>query len=125
MEWIDTVKDKFRECLSENTRVTVAVAAILLVLAALALAAGIIHEQSAVKNKEIILPGQIPYSAVEQFFPPKKGGLTEDYYFSREQSSSWSQSEFDRWFSVPKADSIETLGKANEKIADEIIGAAP
>lgn len=125
MEWIDTIKDTVRECLRKNTRITAVAASILLLLAILALAAGIAHEQKTAQKKPAVLPEQIPFSAVGQFFPPKKGNLTEEYYFSREQSSSWSQGEFDRWFSVPEKDSVEKLGRANEKIADEILGAAP
>lgn len=62
---------------------------------------------------------------MEDFFPPKEDSLTEDYYFSREQNATWSKDEFDRWFSVPSKENVEALGKSNEKIANEILGAAP
>ena len=71
------------------------------------------------------MPEAIPFSAVEDFFKPKKENLTEEYYFTREQSSQWTDEEFDRWFTVPTNETVEELGKANNKVTEEILGAAP
>ena len=96
---------------------------LLIALAVFAFASGIFQEKK--KQDIFIFPKQIPFSAVEDFFPPKEDSLTEDYYFSREQNATWSKDEFDRWFSVPSKENVEALGKSNEKIANEILGAAP
>lgn len=126
MEALENIKERIQDFLHENTKLTVAVCGILLTFAVLAFIVGASQEaeKSASKKKEIQLQ-EIPYSAVEEFFKPKKENLTEEYYFSREQQSQWSDEEFDRWFTVPSKNTVEQLGEANNKVAEEILGAAP
>lgn len=125
MQPLDNIKERIENFLQENTKLTVAVCAILIAFAVLAFILGAISEPKKQKTKKNIFPDAIPYSAVEDFFEPKKENLTEEYYFTREQAPQWSNEEFDRWFTVPDKSTVEELGKANEKVADEILGAAP
>jgi hypothetical protein len=126
MEFFDDAMYEIREFLHKNTKITVTVVSILLALTIFALFAGAFSGKNSAKKKDdMIFPDAIPYSAVQDFFPPRNSSLTEEYYFSREQTSSWSQEEFDRWFSLPTKESVEKLGKSNEKITEEILGAAP
>ncbi len=123
MNFFKIVKENLQNFLRENTKITVGITILLVALAVFAFASGIFQEKK--KQEIFVFPEQIPFSAVEDFFPPKEDSLTEDYYFSREQNSTWSKDEFDRWFSVPSKENVEALGKSNEKIANEILGAAP
>lgn len=123
MNFFEIVKENLQNFLRENTKITAGITILLVVLAVFAFASGIFQEKK--KQEIFVFPEQIPFSAVEDFFPPKDDSLTEDYYFSREQNSTWSKDEFDRWFSVPSKENVEALGKSNEKIANEILGAAP
>ncbi|WP_407397319.1 hypothetical protein [Treponema sp.] len=125
MQALDNIKERVQNFLQENTKLTVAVSAILVSFAVLAFIVGAISEPKKKKPEKNFFPDSIPYSAVEEFFEPQKENLTEDYYFTREQKSQWSDEEFDRWFTVPDNSTVEELGKANEKVADEILGAAP
>lgn len=56
---------------------------------------------------------------------PESINMTDDYYFSREDKDSWSQEEVDEWFKEPDYESIKELSDANNKIINDIIGAAP
>ncbi|MGN0755366.1 hypothetical protein [uncultured Treponema sp.] len=123
MNFFEIVKENLQNFLRANTKITAGITILLVVLAVFAFASGIFQEKK--KQEIFVFPEQIPFSAVEDFFPPKDDSLTEDYYFSREQNSTWSKDEFDRWFSVPSKENVEALGKSNEKIANEILGAAP
>ncbi|WP_296012555.1 hypothetical protein [uncultured Treponema sp.] len=123
MNFFETIKENLQNFLRENTKITAGITILLVVLAVFAFASGIFQEKK--KQEIFVFPEQIPFSAVEDFFPPKEDSLTEDYYFSREQNSTWSKDEFDRWFSVPSKENVEALGKSNEKIANEILGVAP
>lgn len=123
MNFFEIIKENLQNFLRENTKITVGITILLVALAVFAFASGIFQEKK--KQETFVFPEQIPFSAVENFFPPKEDSLTEDYYFSREQNSVWSKDEFDRWFSVPSKENVEALGKSNEKIANEILGAAP
>lgn len=123
MNFFEIVKENLQNFLRENTKITAGITILLVVLAVFAFVSGIFQEKK--KQEIFVFPEQIPFSAVEDFFPPKDDSLTEDYYFSREQNSTWSKDEFYRWFSVPSKENVEALGKSNEKIANEILGAAP
>ncbi|MCQ2241872.1 hypothetical protein [Treponema sp.] len=125
MQALDNIKERIENFLQENTKLTVAVCVILVSFVVLAFIIGAFSEPAKPKAEKNIFPDSIPYSAVEEFFEPKKENLTEDYYFTREQTSQWSDGEFDRWFTVPDKSTVDELGKANEKVADEILGAAP
>lgn len=123
MNFFEIVKENLQNFLRENTKITAGITILLVALAVFAFASGIFQEKK--KQEIFVFPEQIHFSAVEDFFPPKEDSLTEDYYFSREQNATWSKDEFDRWFSVPSKENVEALGKSNEKIANEILGAAP
>ena len=123
MNFFENIKKNLQNFLRENTKITTGITILLIALAVFAFASGIFQEKK--KQDIFIFPKQILFSAVEDFFPPKEDSLTEDYYFSREQNATWSKDEFDRWFSVPSKENVEALGKSNEKIANEILGAAP
>lgn len=125
MQALDNIKERIKNFLQQNTKLTVAVCVILISFAVLAFILGAVSDAKNKKPKEIIFPDTIPYSAVDEFFEPKRENLTEDYYFTREQTSRWSDKEFDKWFTVPDISAVEDLGKANDKLADEILGAAP
>ncbi|MBQ0039325.1 MAG: hypothetical protein KBS64_02720 [Treponema sp.] len=126
MEALDNLRERVENFLHENTKLTVAVCGILLVFVVLAFILGAVTNNGNPKKEEpVIFPDTIPYSAVEEFFEPKKENLTEEYYFTRPQTSQWDDEEFDRWFTVPDKSTVNELGKANEKVADEILGAAP
>lgn len=114
--------EKIRDFTQENRKLTLIIAGSFVILSVTAV---VFDLKKAKKVKMVELPETVDYESCGDFFPPEKEPLTEDYYFMRTQVSQWSQEEFDRWFSVPDRDSVEKLGNSNEKMIEEVIGAAP
>ena len=65
------------------------------------------------------------FTQTEEFFKPKNLTFTKDYYFYREGNEIWSEEQVDEWFSTPDEKTVEELSNSNDKIVDDIIGAAP
>lgn len=47
------------------------------------------------------------------------------YITNRKTEKNWSDEEVENWFTLPDSEEVEKLGKANDRIINEIIGAAP
>lgn len=56
---------------------------------------------------------------------PDAPEIEKDYFFSRATENKWQKDEVDKWFTYPDEDAMEKLSKSNDKIVDDIIGAAP
>ncbi len=124
MEVFDNIKENAKQFVLQNTKLTVGITAILVGFFIFAIISSA-FEKPVEKQVPVILPDKIPYAAVEDFFPPQKHNLTEDYYFARSESSVWSKKEFSRWFTVPTENSVESLRKTNNQLTEEILGVAP
>ena len=77
------------------------------------------------KKKE---PNVIPGTVLELTEPlaiPHGPELPKEYTASRTPKDKWSQEESEEWFTVPSQKEIDSLSKANDKMIDEITGAAP
>lgn len=125
LEALQDAKDNVTDFIQENAKVTVAIVGILLVLSVSALLLAISRDEGGKKEEAVVLPQAQGYHATGEFFAPQKESLTESYYFSRDEGFEWSEEEFDKWFTLPTQESVEDLGRANHKAADEILGAAP
>ena len=125
LETLQDAKDNVTDFVQENAKVTVAIVGILIVLSISALLLVLSRNEGGKKEETVVLPQVQPYHAAGEFFPPQKEALTESYYFSRDEGFEWSEEEFDKWFTLPTQETVEDLGKANHKAADEILGAAP
>lgn len=125
LQALQDAKDSVTDFIQENAKVTVTIVGILLVLTLSALLLALSRDEGSKTQEAVVLPQVQPYLATDEFFPPQKEALTESYYFSRDEGFEWSEEEFDKWFTLPTQESVEDLGKANHKAADEILGAAP
>lgn len=56
---------------------------------------------------------------------PKGPEIPNDYIFSRQTKEKWSEEEANQWFTIPTQNKIDLLDKANDKMINEILGAAP
>lgn len=65
------------------------------------------------------------YTSIEKPIAPSGPDIEKDYYMSRTTKSEWSEEELKEY--LPENDSglIEELNDTNNKIIDEILGAAP
>lgn len=62
---------------------------------------------------------------VENFINPQSKKFTQNYYFSRDLKQNWNEKELNEWFTIPNEENIKSLSESNDKIIDNIIGAAP
>ena len=75
-------------------------------------------------------PAKLPYAEkdlelTESPLVPKGPEVQEDYSISRTPKDKWSKEEADKWFTIPSSNDINSLGKTNDGIISEVLGAAP
>lgn len=68
---------------------------------------------------------QDPFTADAKLLIPAAPDVEKDYYPSRTVKNAWTEDDVAPWFTVPDAETMKNLEKANDKIAGDIIGAAP
>ena len=61
----------------------------------------------------------------EKLLIPNGPELPKDYTFSRKTKEKWTEEEAQVWFTEPSQKDIDSLSKSNDKMINEIIGAAP
>lgn len=125
MEFLEKLKASIKDFTEENTKLVIAISVVLSISLLGAVIAVAFQEPLPKKKKKADIKPPKPYSAVQEFLPPKGSSLTEDYYFSREQNPKWSDEEFDKWFTVPSEKDAEELGEANENLINELLGEVP
>ena len=76
-------------------------------------------------NKKNEKTEQFPLVLQEELVIPPSAELPKDYNISRKTEEKWTTEETDEWFTVPSDREVENLSKANEKIIDNILEAAP
>ena len=61
----------------------------------------------------------------EKLLIPNGPELPKDYTFSRKTKEKWTEQEAQVWFTEPSQKDIDSLSKSNDKMINEITGAAP
>lgn len=61
----------------------------------------------------------------EKLLIPNGPELPKDYTFSRKTKEKWTEQEAQVWFTEPSQKDIDSLSKSNDKVINEITGAAP
>lgn len=121
MKLFDEAKERIRNFIEENSKLTATVIALFVLLVVLGLFALMFGGRIRAKKA---LPAE-DFTKREEFFPPQQAALTDDYYFSRVTGEKWSNEERDRWFTLPDEQNLKKLGEANDDISDKILEAAP
>ncbi len=120
-ETASSIFEKAREFYEENKKLSI----IILSLVALLLLCLILLIAIAGKKKE---PEVIPGTVLELTDPlvvPDGPELPKDYTSSRTPKDKWTEEDAEEWFTVPSQNEIDSLSKANDKLINEITGAAP
>ena len=60
----------------------------------------------------------------EKLLIPNGPELPKDYTFSRKTKEKWTEQEAQVWFTEPSQKDIDSLSKSNDKMINEITGAA-
>jgi hypothetical protein len=120
-ETASSIFEKAREFYKENKKLSI----IILSLVALLLLCLILLIAIAGKKKEPeVIPGTV-LELTEPLAVPDGPELPKDYTSSRTPKDKWTEEDAEEWFTVPSQNEIDSLSKANDKLINEITGAAP
>ena len=120
-ETASSIFEKAREFYEENKKLSI----IILSLVALLLLCLILLIAIAGKKKEPeVIPGTV-LELTEPLAVPDGPELPKDYTSSRTPKDKWTEEDAEEWFTVPSQNEIDSLSKANDKLINEITGAAP
>ena len=76
-------------------------------------------------GKKESISSKVSNNHEDPFMLPQNTTVTEDYYFSRTTGEKWDQEQVDQWFTIPGTATVEELGRDNDTLVQEILGAAP
>ncbi len=66
-----------------------------------------------------------PFTQDAPVIIPDSPDIEKDYYPARITENQWQKEEVNKWFTYPEEETLKELEKANNKIVDDITGAAP
>ncbi len=117
------ISEKIQNFLQENAKKTIIVCALLIFMvlcAIVALCAG------SSKPKEKQKTADEPKLVLDQpLIVPSAPSIPDGYITTRKTEKKWPQEEIEKWFTLPDEGEVEKLGESNDRIINEIIGAAP
>jgi flagellar basal body-associated protein FliL len=126
MSILDTAKESFQSLMEKNSKLTITIIVMMVFLFVSAFVIVFIQASKAPqKRKPVKVPPAGTFTAVEELLPPDSLTLTEDYYFSRTHSRTWSEDETERYFTQPEEESLKVLSQANDKLIKRLEEAAP
>lgn len=116
--------DQLRDLIDENRKIALAIAGGLIAVLILILTLMIVSDQ---KNKALKKTAIDPKKLVidQPLLVPDGPAVPNGYITSRTPAKSWTEKDIEQWFTEPDKEEVEKLGDANDRIINEIIGAAP
>lgn len=116
--------DQLRDLIDENRKIALAIAGGLLAVLILILTLMIVSDQkSKALKKTAIDPKKLVID--QPLLIPDGPAVPNGYITSRTPAKSWTEKDIEQWFTEPDKEEVEKLGDANDRIINEIIGAAP
>ncbi len=76
-------------------------------------------------GKKTSIPSTLSHNQEDPFMLPQNTTVTEDYYYSRTTGEKWDEEQVNQWFTIPGTATVEELGRDNDVLVQEILGAAP
>lgn len=119
-ETLDTIKD----FASEKRNVAIAVC-ILVILFFLGIFAFVLQKPNSENKLKVPEAQEQPLSPDQKILLPEGPSIPDGYALTRTPKEKWSLEEASEYFTVPDSDSVDKLSSDNDKLIDEILGAAP
>lgn len=118
---LSAIKDKVFAWIKENKKLAVIICTLILFMIVC------IIVLLAISGKKDTAPKvfQDRLELTEDLVVPNGPELPGDYTISRETQEKWTEEEGSEYFTVPSDKEINGLSKANNKMIEEILGAAP
>lgn len=117
-EVLDNVKDFYRE--KKLPAILITIVVVLLFLALI-----VIVVQGCSEEEEEIVPIEVPLILDQELLTPQGPSVPEGYALSREPLEKWTKEEAKEFFTIPNLQELKKLEESNDKLIDEILGAAP
>ncbi len=117
----ETVK-KIQSFLQKDTKKTFIACGVLIFLCLCAIIA--LAASSNKKEKQKSLKEQ-PLVLDQPLLIPSAPGIPDEYITTRKTEKNWKEDEIEKWFTLPDEEEVQKLGDANDRIIQDIIGAAP
>jgi len=113
------IYEKAKEFVLENKMMSACIAALILVIiiAIILLCAALKKPEEVKYTRPVVL--------TEEMLIPPSPAVPDGYNASRITKEAWSNEEAEAWFTVPGTKELDDLSKANDRIINEITGAAP
>lgn len=119
-----TLVEKFRYLIEENKKQTIFVCSILIFMTLCGFFV-LLLSTSQQEKKETKVINQKNLVIDQELLIPNELTINNKYTHVRQKKEKWSEEEANEWFTVPDETEIEKLSQSNDKIVNEIIGAAP
>jgi hypothetical protein len=118
------IPERIKKIVTQKKSTAVLVISILLFLSA---AASVMFVFRLIGNSRSSVPA-VPVQKLVTVHPlilPPGPSLPEGYTTSRESRTKWTDEDADAWFSTPDRNTVDSLGKSNDALISDILGAAP
>ena len=115
---------KIQDFLQDNAKKTIIFCALLIFMlfsAIIALVAG----SSKTKNSAKKTPEEKKLVLDQPLMIPPSPSIPDGYITTRKTEKKWPEKEIEKWFTLPDENEVEKLGDSNDRIINDIIGAAP
>ena len=118
-EKLSPIIERIKTFVRENTLVSACTGALILIIII-----AVILLCTALKKPEDT-GHERPVTISEKMFIPPSPSIPEGYIYSRTTKESWTEDEIDPWFTKPGDKELEDLSRSNDRLINDIIGAAP
>lgn len=118
---IQNALDNLQEFLLENRKKTIIVCGALIFLMFCACIAILMHDTKSKKKDS----GTRPLVIDQPLMVPASPVIPDGYITTRKTEKNWSEEEIEKWFTLPDETEVEQLSETNDRIIQDIIGAAP
>lgn len=122
-EKISSLSENVSDWINENKKLSLIIGGLVLLILICLILLSISLDNEKKKNKKSDIPEN--FTLTENLQIPLKPELDKDYNLSRKTQNQWSDEEVTTWFTEPSLKEVENLSKSNNKIVDDILGAAP
>lgn len=121
-ETFSSLKEKMTMQFEENKKIFLLVAGLIILIFLCIILLICNLNTSKQKNTSFVTQ---PLVLTEELQIPQGPEMPESYTISRKTTSSWSDEEAEKWFTVPSRKEIDALSQSNENLINEILGATP
>lgn len=117
------ISEKIQNFLQKNARNTVIVCVLLIFMVSAAIIALCATKPN--QKKQAKTADEQKLVLEQPLLVPPGPSVPDGYITTRKTEKKWSEKEIEKWFTLPDKAELEKLGESNDKIINEIIGAAP